>query len=88
MFPKHLYHECVATDCEESYALNIVCRIIIRKNVALLQLQSCLGDNKNTVGSFKCYVTLEGVGGYMSKRYEALRGGGGFTSALRNVFFF
>ena len=28
-------------------------------------------------GSFKCYVTLEGVGGYMSKRYEALRGGGG-----------
>ena len=42
-----------------------------------------------TMGSFKCYVTLEGVGGYMSKRYEALRGGGGgVTSALRNVFFF
>ena len=40
-------------------------------------------------GSFKCYVTLEGVGGYMPKRYEALRGvGGGVTSALRNVFFF
>ena len=29
------------------------------------------------MGSFKCYVTLEGVGGYMPKRYEALRGGGG-----------
>ena len=28
-------------------------------------------------GSFKCYVTLEGVGGCMPKRYEALRGGGG-----------
>ena len=39
-------------------------------------------------GSFKCYVTLEGVGGYMAKRYEALRGGGGVTSALRNVIFF
>ena len=24
-----------------------------------------------------CYVTLEGVGVYMPKRYEALRGGGG-----------
>ena len=33
---------------------------------------------------FKCYVTLEGVGGYMPKRYEALRGGGG----LRNAIFF
>ena len=34
-------------------------------------------------------VILEGVGGYMPKRYEALRGGGGgVTSALRNVFFF
>ena len=31
-------------------------------------------------GSFKCYVTLEGVGGYMPKRYEALRGvGGGYV---------
>ena len=40
-------------------------------------------------GSFKCYVTLEGVGGCMPKRYEALRGGGGgVTSALRNVIFF
>ena len=39
------------------------------------------------MGSFKCYVTLEGVGGYMPKRYEALRGGGGVTSALRNVIF-
>ena len=39
-------------------------------------------------GSFKCYITLEGVGGYMPKRYEALRGVGGVTSALRNVFFF
>ena len=29
------------------------------------------------MGPFKCYVTLEGVGGYMPKRYEALRGGGG-----------
>ena len=28
-------------------------------------------------GPFKCYVTLEGVGGCMPKRYEALRGGGG-----------
>ena len=28
-------------------ALNIVCRIIIRKNVALIQLQLCLGDNTN-----------------------------------------
>ena len=37
-------------------------------------------------GPFKCYVTLEGVGGCMPKRYEALRGGGGgVTSALRNV---
>ena len=25
-------------------------------------------------GSFKCYVTLEGVGGYMSKRYEGVGG--------------
>ena len=39
-------------------------------------------------GSFKCYVTLEGVGGSMPKRYEALRGGGGVTSALRNIIFF
>ena len=39
------------------------------------------------MGSFKCYVTLERVGGYMPKRYEALRGVGGVTSALRNVFF-
>ena len=40
-------------------------------------------------GPFKCYVTLEGVGGCMPKRYEALRGGGGgVTSALRNVIFF
>ena len=40
------------------------------------------------MGPFKCYVTLEGVGGYMPKRYEALRGGGGGgTSALRNVIF-
>ena len=31
-------------------------------------------------GSFKCYVTLEGVGGYMPKRYEGV---GGVTSALR-----
>ena len=32
-------------------------------------------------GSFKCYVMLEGVGGYMSKRYAALRGvGGGYVS--------
>ena len=44
---------------------------------------------KSSKGSFKCYVTLEGVGGYMPKRYEALRGvGGGVTSALRNVIFF
>ena len=34
----------------------------------------CLSTYK---GPFKCYVTLEGVGGYMPKRYEALRGGGG-----------
>ena len=41
------------------------------------------------MGPFKCYVTLEGVGGCMPKRYEALRGGGGgVTSALRNVIFF
>ena len=41
-----------------------------------------------SMGSFKCYVTLEGVGGYMPKRYKVLRGGGGgVTSALRNVFF-
>ena len=39
------------------------------------------------MGSFKCYVTLEGVGGYMPKRYEALRGGGGVTSVLHNIFF-
>ena len=40
-------------------------------------------------GPFKCYVTLEGVGGCMPKRYEALRGGGGgVTSTLRNVIFF
>ena len=32
---------------------------------------------KLNMGSFKCYVTLEDVGGYMPKRYEALRGGGG-----------
>ena len=42
-----------------------------------------------TKGPFKCYVTLEGVGGCMPKRYEELRGGGGgVTSALRNVIFF
>ena len=28
-------------------------------------------------GSFTWYVTLEGVGGYMPKRYKVLRGGGG-----------
>ena len=39
-------------------------------------------------GPFNCYVTLEGVGGCMPKRYEALRGVGGGTSALRNVIFF
>ena len=40
-------------------------------------------------GPLKCYVTLEGVGGCMPKRYKALRGGGGgVTSALRNVIFF
>ena len=33
--------------------------------------------SKTGSGPFKCYVTLEGVGGYMAKRYEALRGGGG-----------
>ena len=41
------------------------------------------GYNYNShKGSFKCYVTLEGVGGCMSKRYEALRGGvgGGYVS--------
>ena len=37
-------------------------------------------------GSFKCYVMLEEVCGYMPKRYEALRGGGG-TSVLHNAFF-
>ena len=26
-------------------------------------------------GPFKCTVTLEGVGGYMPKRYEGVRGG-------------
>ena len=32
---------------------------------------------------------VEGVGGCMPKRYEALRGGGGGgTSALRNIIFF
>ena len=37
-------------------------------------------------GSFKCYVTLEGVGVW--EYVQALRGGGvGVTSALRNVFF-
>ena len=30
-------------------------------------------------GPFKCYVTLEGVGGCMSKRYEGV-GGGGYVS--------
>ena len=30
---------------------------------------------------------LEGVGGYVSKRYEALRGWGGVTSVLRNFIF-
>ena len=40
-----------------------------------------LCDLLGTKGSFKCYVTLEGVGGYMPKRYEALReGGGGYVS--------
>ena len=34
-----------------------------------------------TMGPFKCYITLEGVGEYMPKRYEALRGGG-VTSAF------
>ena len=33
----------------------------------------------------KCYVTLEGVGGYMPKRYEEV---GVFMSALHNVNFF
>ena len=48
------------------------------------------------MGSFKCYVTLEGVGGYMPKRYEALRGVGGLRlgndrhhlgTALARVFY-
>ena len=38
-------------------------------------------------GSFKCYVTLEGVGGYMPKRYEALRGGGGLHQRYVTSFF-
>ena len=38
-------------------------------------------------GSFKCYVTLEGVGGYMPKRYEALRGGGGARQHYVTSFF-
>ena len=38
-------------------------------------------------GSFKCYVRLEGVGGYMPKRYEALReGGGGYVGVTFNAF--
>ena len=32
------------------------------------------------VRPFKCYVTLEGVGGYVPKRYEALRGGGVYVT--------
>ena len=44
-------------------------------------IQDEVGDSK---GSFKCYVTLEGVGGYMPKRYEALRGGGG----VHRIFFY
>ena len=41
-------------------------------------------------GPFKCYVTLEGVGGCMPKRYEALRGGGGGGLRQRYItsFFF
>ena len=57
----------------------------LKIHLSLLKLH-CLCYNH--WGPFKCYVTLEGVGGYMPKRYEALRGGGGGgTSALRNVIF-
>ena len=55
-----------------------------------LRIFFALGStHDSTEGPFKCYVTLEGVGGCMPKRYEALRGGGGgVTSALRDVIFF
>ena len=42
----------------------------------IVRVSQLLGSDQGK-GSFKCYVTLEGVGGYMPKRYEALRGGGG-----------
>ena len=39
-------------------------------------------------GSFKCYVTLEGVGGYMPKRYESVtRGWGGAHQRYVTSFF-
>ena len=44
-------------------------------------------SQRSSMGSFKCYVTLEGVGGYMPKRYEALRGGGGLRQRYVTSFF-
>ena len=46
-------------------------------------------DTDSIFNCFRGHSSVEGVGGSMSKRYEALRGGGGgVTSALRNIIFF
>ena len=56
--------------------------IYLLMNVHAWHMQT--NEHTSYKGSFKCYVMLEGVGGYMSKRYEGV---GGVTSALRNVIF-
>ena len=53
------------------------CISSLKSQVGVLQINSKFGVSTPALGPFKCYVTLEGVGGCMPKRYEALRGGGG-----------
>ena len=71
-------------DAEALFASTLwvsMCPTYVRRRRAAVVVASSLK------GPFKCYVTLEGVGGYVYA--QALRGGGGgVTSALRNVIFF
>ena len=57
----------------------------IKFNITLYKYNIIQNLNK---GPFKCYVTLEGVGGCMPKRYEVLRGdGGGLRQRYVTSFF-
>ena len=69
------YH--VSVDVSVAVSVDVSVDVSVGVPVAVSVDVSVLRCISRCMGPFKCYVTLEGVGGCMPKRYEALRGGGG-----------